>query len=588
EGAGRRVIVKYGEQEKIEQEYRHFKEYVEPFIGGGRSTTVLALRRTPHLGGIAYSFSEGLKETESIQTFEEFYREADVPQIRSVLDDLFLVITGAWYSHPGKLQALDLSSDYQQHLGLTQENLERTLAHFKLAQDREQLSFEALGAAYSFTNPFQAMFEQHLLRPTYVCMTHGDLNEHNILVSGSGETRIIDFARTGPGHILRDIAALDTIVRLQLLAPEEATLIERLRMEEALCSVERFSGIEESVKGFLDSTNNQALIKAFSTAVHLRSLARHLVRGNPSDDISELYIALFYYAVNTLRLTSLDTLQREHALLSASLLNEAIQGVFHKRYTEMEIESLRLKLRHRGHFRLLSIASHQLKTPLGNIKAILEDMLAGQQGSINDRQQRRLELALDSVKREFRMIDRLLNLTRLESGKEKAELTPCNLLDCLRGAIDDNRSALQRKGLKLVEDVPQQGVRIAGDATLLTGAFSNVLENAIKFTDRGEVRIRCRLDNDWVQVEISDTGIGISSDVLPFIFDDSFQADSGLARQFEGLGAGLFLTRGWLKMHGGTIEAQSEIGRGTTFLVRLPVHHSPQLIETYEDLYSNN
>ncbi|HYX71570.1 MAG TPA: ATP-binding protein, partial [Nitrososphaera sp.] len=380
----------------------------------------------------------------------------------------------------------------------------------------------------------QTMFDQHLIRPTYACITHGGFNDDNILIDSAGKTWAIDFERAGTGHILRDIIALDTAIRLRLLAPEEATLKERLHMEEALCSAQRFSDIEDSVKGFLDSTNNRALIKAFSTAVHLRSLARRLISGNPIDDISELYIALFYYAVNNLRFFSLSTLQREHALLSASLLNEAIQGVFRRRYSELELESLQIKFRNRGHFRLLSIASHQLKTPLGNIKAILENMIVGQYGSLSGKQQQRLEQALDSVNREFKMIERLLNLTRLESGKEKAELAPCNLVDCLRGALDDNRSGIERKGLTLLEDLPQEGIRITGDAILLTGAFSNVLENAIKFTEQGEVRVRCWLDNDWAQVEIHDTGIGISQDILPFIFDDSFQANSGLARQFEG------------------------------------------------------
>ena len=494
-------------------------------------------------------------------------------QIRAVLDSLFLDTYGAWFTNPGQLQPLDLSAHYQQFLNLSPEHLNHSLKYFELAPDGEQLYFDALGDDYKFTNPFKMMYDQHFTRPTYTCTTHGDLNGHNILIDSRGKTWAINFASTGTGHILRDIAALGTVVRLQLLTPEEATLKERLRMEEALCSAERFSEVEESVKGFIESTSNQALIKAFSTSVHLHSLARRLVSRNPIDDISELYIALFYYAVNTLSFSSLTTLQREHALLSASLLGEAIQGVFHRRYSELEIESLQLKFRDKGRFRLLSIASHQLKTPLGNIKAILEDMMVGQYGPLNGRQTHRLEQALDSVNREFKMIERLLNLTRLESGKEKPELIPCNLLDCLRGALDDNRGGIERKGLKLLEDLPQEGIRIIGDAILLTGAFSNVVENAIKFTERGEVRVRCYLDNGWAQVEVHDTGIGISKDILPFIFDDSFQADSSLARQYEGLGAGLYLTRGWLQMHGGTIEAISEISTGTTFLIRLPLHH---------------
>jgi signal transduction histidine kinase len=371
---------------------------------------------------------------------------------------------------------------------------------------------------------------------------------------------------------LRDVAALDAMVRLKLLAPEEATLEERLRMEGALCAAERFSEFGQSAKGFLDSTENPALIKAFSTAIHLRGLARQLVANNPSDDISELYIALFYYAVDALRFESLSELQRDHALLSASVLYEAIQGVVHRRYVEMEIENLEGKLQDKGRFQLLSIASHQLKTPLGNIHVILEDMKAGVYGAVNDKQEQRLEQAIASVAREFKMIERMLDLTRVESGRLKPDLIPCNLLDCLRGAIDDNRSTLERKSIALRLMLPQDGIRITGDATLLTGAFSNVLENAAKFTERGEVGVRCESEKDWVNIEIWDTGLGISEEALPHIFDNYFQADAGLARQFDGLGAGLSLAKEWLKLHGGTIEAKSERGKGTTFMIRLPVH----------------
>jgi thiamine kinase-like enzyme len=156
------------------------------------------------------------------------------------------------------------------------------------------------------------------MRPTYISTTHGDFNQHNLLVDTTGHTWLIDFQATGRGHILRDVAQLDSEIRFILLAPEEATLEERLQMEEALCSIERFSQVEQLVNNF--PTENRALAKTYATIVHLRTLAHKLVAQNPSDDISEYYIALFYNAVNTLRFYSLPSRQREHALLCASIL----------------------------------------------------------------------------------------------------------------------------------------------------------------------------------------------------------------------------------------------------------------------------
>jgi CheY-like chemotaxis protein len=317
EGAGRRVIVKYGEQEKIEQEYRHFKEYVEPFIGGGRSTTVLALRRTPHLGGIEYSLLGTTNE--HVESFESFYKRADVPQIKEMLNHLFQGTCGNWYANSGRLELHDLTADYEELLGLSLENLDRTLnENLKSIQGKRDLQFRTLSVPRTFTNPILALGDQHLRRSTYVCITHGDFNEQNILVDDKGQAWLIDFMRTGRGHILRDIAQLDSVVRLNLLSSEEATLDERLKMEEALCHAEHFSQIEQLAGNF--PTENRTLAKAYATVLHLRTLAGKLVARNPQDEISEYYTALVYYALNSIRFYSTPTLQREHALLCASLL----------------------------------------------------------------------------------------------------------------------------------------------------------------------------------------------------------------------------------------------------------------------------
>jgi len=567
-GAERTVVVKFGDVETIKKEYEKFVEYVQPFVRATGHTTSLDMRRTSLLGGIVYA----LGQADAVQTFGAFYRGADVPHIRGSLNNLFLQTCGAWYANPGALRLHDLSDDYQQHLSLKAEKLQKVFENLNTAQQGDRLYFRSLGNEYSFANPLRSIVDQPVIRSTYVCLTHGGINADNILIDDNGQTYLVDFARTGPSHILRDIAALDAMVRLRLLPTSEATLKERLRMEEALCDAERFSEIGQSAKGFLDSTENPSVIKAFSAAIHLRSLARQLVADNPRDDISELYVALFYYALDSLQVKSLSQVQRDHALLSASLLYEIIQGVFHRRYSEMEIESLGLRLQDKGRFQLLSIASHQLKTPLGNIHVILEDMKAGVYGEVNDKQELRLEQAIESVDREFKMIERMLDLTRAESGRVRPDLIPCNLLDCLRGAIDDNRNTLERKALGLKLELPIDGIRITGDSTLLTAAFSNVLENAVKFTERGEIGVRCQSEKGWVNIEIWDTGIGISEEALPHIFDNYFQADAGLARRFEGLGAGLPLAKEWLKLHGGTIEAKSAPEQGTIFLLRLPMH----------------
>jgi hypothetical protein len=191
----------------------------------------------------------------------------------------------------------------------------------KGVQGKRQLYFDSLSGR-AFTNPLAIISERQFMRPTYVCTTHGDLNESNILVDGSGHAWLIDFESTGLGHILRDIAELDTVVRFNLLTPEEATLSERLKMEEALCGAERFSGTGQLLDNF--ETDNAALAKAFATSVQLRTIAGEIMAKNPNADLDEYHITQIYFAVNSLRFLSWRVVQRQHALLSASLLADRL------------------------------------------------------------------------------------------------------------------------------------------------------------------------------------------------------------------------------------------------------------------------
>lgn len=321
--AGHSVVVKFGDAQDIQMETAHFRQSVQGFLGGARSTSIQATQRTPLLGGICYSLLGASRG--DFEDFSTLYRRSDVGAIRSVLNNLFRDTCAAWYASPGHLQLHDLSAEYQSLLGLSPEKLEEPLRKgLKGVQGKERLRFDSLGLDRTFVNPMLIGFDRRLVKLTYTCTTHGDLNANNILVDQGGSTWLIDFLRTGPGHILRDFAQLDATVRLQLLASEEASLEERLEMEEALLSVDRLSEVA-SLQMRLP-TANKAVAKAFATSVHLRMLAAEQVSRNPKDDLSEYHIASLYFAMNTIRFWNLPGLQREHAFLSAALLAERLSA----------------------------------------------------------------------------------------------------------------------------------------------------------------------------------------------------------------------------------------------------------------------
>lgn len=324
-GAKGTVVVKFGNLHKIDRESMNFKKYIEHTVGGGRSTIVYESRQTVHLGGIIYSFV-GMANT-SLEDFKSFYghQHTTIEHIKEMLDNLFLETCKTWYANRSRLQPLDLSEDYKQLLNLTQEKLERgflALSDSVSTFKNGKLHFQSLRSKRPFLNPLVRATKHHQWISTYTCTTHGDFNSHNILLDDNHNTWLIDFLRTGQGHIFRDVSELDSVVRFELLIGEDATLDERLEMEDVLGHIYHFSQLEQAEVTF--STENKALARVFATVVHLRKLAGILSAPRSNGDMEEYYIALFYHALNTIRFDDLSITQREHALLCASLLAEKL------------------------------------------------------------------------------------------------------------------------------------------------------------------------------------------------------------------------------------------------------------------------
>lgn len=319
-GGGRPFVVKFGDVPAIEREYTNYKKYIHYFIADGRNTSVSKYEKTTHLGGILYSFAG--TDIRRTQDFGVVYQQRELSQVKAVLDNLFHSTCRAWYASAKELSPLNLTEAYQEQSSAQLAELERTAAERLPAVRFQQIltftSFKTTPAR-SFFNPFRVLSTAGaFIRPTYITTTHGDLNQHNILVDQTGYSWLIDFQYTGPSHILRDVATLDAVTRFQLLSAHQATLDEFLVMEEALFTARYFSQLEDLRDNY--QTDNPALTKTYLTALHLRTLAHWIVEKNPADDLSEYYIALLYLALDTLQYFSLREEQRERALLSASLL----------------------------------------------------------------------------------------------------------------------------------------------------------------------------------------------------------------------------------------------------------------------------
>ncbi|HET9316772.1 MAG TPA: ATP-binding protein, partial [Vicinamibacteria bacterium] len=220
----------------------------------------------------------------------------------------------------------------------------------------------------------------------------------------------------------------------------------------------------------------------------------------------------------------------------------------------------------------MALLSHELRTPL-NAAYGWARML--QSGHITD--EPTVARALDAIVRnadmQVQLIDDLLDITRITTGKMRLDVRPVDMDAVLRGALDAVRPAAEAKSIRIQTVLDPRAGPVTGDPARLQQVAWNLLMNAVKFTSKGGiVQLHLQRVNSHVEMVVSDTGQGIAPHVLPHVFERFRQADSSTTRKHGGLGLGLALVKHLVELHGGTVTAHSDgDGRGATFVVTLPV-----------------
>ena len=234
----------------------------------------------------------------------------------------------------------------------------------------------------------------------------------------------------------------------------------------------------------------------------------------------------------------------------------------------------------------LSILSHELRTPLNAILGW--SAMLRQRTLSEDKVLRALETIERNAKSQAQLIEDILDISRIITGKLRLQVRPVNLVPVIESAIDSVRLAAEAKSIRLQSVLDSEAGLLLGDANRLQQVVWNLLSNALKFTPKdGRVEIRLQRVNSHAEITVSDTGLGISSDFLPFVFDRFRQHDSTTTRSYGGLGLGLAIVRQLVELHGGTVTVVSPgIGQGTTFTVTLPAMIIPQPPSDQEPLNS--
>jgi signal transduction histidine kinase len=219
----------------------------------------------------------------------------------------------------------------------------------------------------------------------------------------------------------------------------------------------------------------------------------------------------------------------------------------------------------------LSNVSHELRTPLTVTQGYLEALSTS---TLPDSSARQVEVALQNCYRLGRLIDEILEVSRLEQGvaQRHLEWAPVALPDLVRKVLHFVRTEAAMKGLRLIERFPHALPPVVCDERLMHLLLFNLVENAVKFTgEGGEVAVDVVQQDDDVLVGVRDTGIGIARDHHERVFEKFFTVDAGSARAHGGTGIGLYLAREVVAIHDGAIRIESTPGHGTLFEVRLPL-----------------
>ncbi len=282
----------------------------------------------------------------------------------------------------------------------------------------------------------------------------------------------------------------------------------------------------------------------------------HEIDSNDDRKIFEINASLF---LDKQRSTNIIMVMRE--ITQQKKLEEELKDSYEElRLTYSQLNELYTVKEH-----FISNVSHELRTPLTSVLGFTELLL---EEKITDEQRHKLEIVLRNSKRLARLIQGLLDTALIDSKDTLIDKKPLLIYEIVNQVAEDVKTVASIKNIPVKIDIPKDLI-VEGDKDRLTQVILNVVDNAIKFTISGEVKITGEEENENIHIRISDTGIGIPEDKIESIFERFYQIDSSNKRKYGGIGLGLWISRNFIEAHKGKIWAESK-NKGSTFHILLP------------------
>nr|NQU92345.1 response regulator [Bacteroidota bacterium] len=237
---------------------------------------------------------------------------------------------------------------------------------------------------------------------------------------------------------------------------------------------------------------------------------------------------------------------------------------------ELEAQRSQVETANRLKSEFLSNMSHELRTPLNSIMALSRVLIMQAKAKLSDEEYNWLEIVERNGKRLLSLINDILDLSKIEAGKMEIIPEQVSIGSLVRLIKENLQTLAEKKDLQLNLSIPDNLPKVETDESRLHQVLSNIIGNAIKFTDGGSVDISVTHQSENIVVEVRDTGIGISEKMLPHIFEEFRQADGTSSRKYEGTGLGLAIAKKMIYVLGGNIKVESQLGKGTVFTITIP------------------
>lgn len=271
-----------------------------------------------------------------------------------------------------------------------------------------------------------------------------------------------------------------------------------------------------------------------------------------------------------------------HSFVISSRFSRAFIAV-EKLSIELEEKNISLSRLDRLKDDFLAKTSHELRTPLNGIIGIAESLINGIGGKISEATASNLMMIKSSGKRLANLVNDILDFSRLKNRDIQLQLKPTDLYSLVDMVLGISKQLVRDKNLELINDVPKNSPPVYCDDDRMQQILFNLIGNAIKFTDQGEVRISAVSRDSFLEISVSDTGRGIPDDRIEDIFQSFEQVEASDTSAFGGTGLGLSITRRLVELHGGSIHVKSKVGKGSTFYFTIPVSDQKPDPRTYTE-----